>query len=153
MKYVVIGMMLFVPVLAISCTRAPTETSKTGANQGQERTVAKVPVSGVADQTFSLSVPFDTVTVIQGGQTPIKIGINRGPNFGEDVTLKVSNLPSGVTMEKETSMIAKGDNDASLKLIATKEAALGDFTIKVTGQTSSSSADFSEEIKIKVTQE
>lgn len=80
------------------------------------------------------------------------IGINRGEDFREEVAIEVSGLPQGVTLETGTPVIKQGDTDAALMLKAAPDAALGDFTIKVKGQTASSGADFSKEVKLTVAQ-
>ena len=152
MKYLSISLWLLVPLFATGCNPEKPEAQREGASSSEERTARKVPIPGEAEQTFSLSVPFETVTIVQGKQAPVKIGINRGANFGEDVTIKVSDLPAGITLEKEDQMIAKGDTDVTLTLKAASDAALGNFTFKVTGHTTSSGADFAREIKINVSQ-
>jgi hypothetical protein len=80
------------------------------------------------------------------------IGINRGENFREEVEIEVSELPQGVTLETAKPVIQQGDMDATLMLRAAPDAALGDFTFKVTGHTTSSGADFSKEVKLTVAQ-
>ena len=114
--------------------------------------VAEKPIPGEADRTFSLTVPFEAVTLTQGGEQPVLIGINRGENFGEQVAIEVSGLPAGVTLETADPVITPGSTDVTLTLKAAGDAALGDFTAKVTGHTASSGADFSQEFKITVTQ-
>jgi hypothetical protein len=64
----------------------------------------------------------------------------------------VSDLPQGVTLETENPVIKEGDTDAALMLKAAPDAALGDFTFKVTGHTKSSGADFTEEVNLTVAQ-
>lgn len=105
---------------------------------------------GEADNTFSLTVPFEAVTLTQGEEIPVRIGIERGENFGEEVAIEVAGLPAGVTVETKESVIAHGSKGVTLTFKATADAALGDFTAKVNGSTESSSADFSKEIKLTV---
>jgi hypothetical protein len=152
MKIRSIALLLFVQALATGCNSLTPEVSTTANTENEERSAAKVPIPDQPIQTFSLSVPFENVTLVQGGQAAVKIGINRGENFGEEVAVKVTGLPAGVTLEKEGQVITKGNIDTTLNLKAASDASIGDFTVKVIGHTSSSSADFSEEIKITVTQ-
>jgi hypothetical protein len=72
--------------------------------------------------------------VKQGETKDVTIGIKRGKNFDQDVTLKFSGLPQGVMIEPATAMVKHGDNDAKLKIHASDTAAVGDFTIAVIGQ-------------------
>lgn len=124
-------------------TRTPTKPVVTTANK---------PIAGEADNTFSLSVPFQAITLKQGEEMAVVIGINRGANFGEEVALKVAGFPEGVTLDPTDPVIKPGSTVANLVLKAERDAALGDFTVKVTGQTASSGADSSNEFKITVTQ-
>ena len=130
-------------------TAAPTEREQPNE---PVKVVVKKPIAGEADKTFSLKVPFESVTLTQGKEKSMLIGINRGEDFREEVAIEVSGLPKGVTLAAAKPVIKQGDMDATLMLKATPDAALGDFTFKVTGQTSSSGADFSKEINLTVAQ-
>lgn len=112
--------------------------------------VVEKPDAGEADRTFSLSVPFESVALTQGEDTSVLIGINRGESFREDVAVEVSDLPTGVTLATTDPSIKHGSTDATLKLKAASDAALGDFTVKVTGRMASSGADFTREFKMTV---
>jgi hypothetical protein len=83
--------------------------------------------------TFNLSVPILPTTIKQGERIATEISIKRGKNFDEDVALKFSNLPKGVRLEPSPALIKHGDAEAKLTLRASSDAALGDFTISVTG--------------------
>lgn len=112
--------------------------------------VANKPIAGEADNTFSLSMPFESVTITQGEEKAVRIGINRGENFREEVEIKLSSLPAGVTVEAAEPVITRGSTGVTLMLKAASDAALGDFTAEVKGHTASSGADFSKEIKLTV---
>ena len=118
-----------------------------------DKPVADKPVAGEADQTFALSVPFEPIALTQGGEAPVRIGINRGENFEEQVNIEISGLPNGVTVDTKDPAITPGSMGVDLLLKATADASLGDFTAKVTGKTASSGADFSEEIQFTVSQQ
>jgi uncharacterized membrane protein len=115
-------------------------------------TVANKPILGEAEDTFSLSMPFRSVTVNQGEEKSVVIGINRGRNFGEEVAIKLAGLPAGVSMKTAEPVIEHGSTDAEIVLQAADDAALGDFTVTVTGHTSSSGDDASNEFKLTVAQ-
>ena len=93
---------------------------------------AKAPLYGQADDTFNLSVP-NLSSLKQGDTQTAVIGIKRGKNFDEDVTVKFSDLPKGVTLEPASAVIKHGDTEAKITLTAADEAPPGDFKIKVTG--------------------
>ena len=143
---------------AVGCTRyaseGPEATTPVTREQSAKpvETVAKKPIAGEADSPFSLTVPFEAVALAQGEEQPVLIGINRGESFAEQVAIEVSDLPAGVTLETADPAIKPGSTDVTLMLKAAGDAALGDFTAKVTGHTASSGADFSKEFKITVTQ-
>ncbi len=113
---------------------------------------AKESEAGEAERTFSLSVPFESVALTQGEDVSVRIGINRGTNFGEEVEIEVTGLPKGVSVESDEPTIEQGSTGLDLTFKATGDAALGDFTAKVTGRTESSTSDFTEEIKLIVSQ-
>lgn len=159
MKRISVSVLFLTPILAIGCVgKSPTAQNEDSrvtpekTSVSSETSAAKVAVAGEADHSFSLSVPFETIAMTQGGQAPVKIGINRGLNFDEEVNIEVSGLPTGVTLEKENLVIDVGSQDATLVLEAASNAALGDFSFKVTGHTASSGADFSRDIKLKISQ-
>jgi hypothetical protein len=107
------------------------------------------PAYGEADKTFNLSVPHMSTTLKQGGTVELRIGIDRGKNFQEDVTLKFADGPTGVTLDSAKPVIMHGDAEAKVKVKATDDAALGDFTVKVTGHPTKG-ADATNEVKITV---
>jgi uncharacterized membrane protein len=109
----------------------------------------KQPVYGEADRTFNLSPPMLSTTIHQGETKEISIGIERGKNFEEDVTLKFADGPKGVTIESASPMIKHGDLQAKVTLKAAIDAALGDFTVKVTGHPMKG-ADATKELKITI---
>ena len=57
------------------------------------------PSYGEADNTFNLRVPHMSTTLHQGEAKEVAIGIDRGKNFEEDVTLTFADGPKGVTLD------------------------------------------------------
>ena len=158
MKTLVIGVCAFVMFAAVGCNEGTPEGSKATASTDKlappvttvKKPVVEKPIAGEADKTFSLSVPFESVALMQGEEKSVLIGINRGENFREEVAIEVSDLPTGVTLVTTDPSIAHGSMDATLKFKAASDAALGDFTVKLTGHTASSGADFTKEFKMTV---
>jgi hypothetical protein len=159
MKKLFVNVCVLTLVAAIGCDRSATEVrdsatpASTGTTGDAAPTAVQKPVAGEADYTFSLSVPFESVALVQGGKTSVRIGINRGDNFGEQVQVKVTGLPKGVSVEADQPVITPGSTGLELMLVAADDAALGDFTAQVTGETASSGPDFTEEFKLTVSQE
>lgn len=158
MKKFFSGLYVLTLLAATGCgggTQDKEETAAPSTGQPSKEVaqrVAKKPIAGEAEHTFSLSIPFEAVTLAQGEEQSVRIGINRGENFGEEVEIEVSGLPKGVTVETDDAAITEGSMGVTLKLKADDDAALGDFSAKVTGHTASSGADFTREIKVTVTE-
>jgi hypothetical protein len=111
----------------------------TGCNQGTpggpgttDKT-AKKPIYGEADETFNLSVPMLSTTLKQGDKTEGSIGIKRGKNFDEEVTLAFTDLPKGVTADPASPVIKPTDTEVKVTFQGADDASLGDFTVQVTG--------------------
>jgi hypothetical protein len=115
------------------------------------RSSAKRPASGETEDTFVLTVPRLSTSLPQGENKHVEIGIVRGKNFDGDVTLKVTRRPEGVTTESPGPIIRHGDTSAKLMLKAADDAALGDYTVVVTGHPARG-ADATADLKIAVVQ-
>ncbi len=107
------------------------------------------PAYGEADNTFNLSVPHMSTTLHQGESKEVSIGIDRGKNFDEDVTLTFADGPKGVTLDSAEPVIMHGATEAKVMLKATSDASLGDFTVKLTGHPTKG-GDATNEFKITV---
>jgi hypothetical protein len=107
----------------------------------------KKPIVGEAEDTFTLDVP--STTLKQGETKTITISIKRGKNIGEDVSLKVTDMPKGVTLEPAAPSIKSGDTEAKVTFKAADDAAVGVFTPKVTGHPTKGS-DATTEFKLTV---
>jgi len=159
MRTLHLGLLGMALIATVGCNWTAKQSGSAAAPATREQaakspvTVVKKPIVGEADSTFSLSVPFESIALTQGEEKDVLIGINRGENFGEQVALKVSGLPAGVTLETVDPVITPGSTDVTLMLKAATDATLGDFTVKVTGHTASSGADFTKEFKLSVTNE
>ena len=101
------------------------------------------------EETFSLTVPTLATKVKQGEAKEVAVGIKRGKNFDEDVSLKLEDLPKGVTVEPAAPAIKHGEEGAKLTFKAAQDAAVGDFTVKVVGHPTKG-ADATNEFKLTV---
>ncbi len=158
MKTSFVSLFVVTLVALVGCSANSEKTPKAFATAAKEqpaepvKTVVNKPIVGEADETFSLSVPSESVALTQGEEQSVLIGINRGENFREEVAIDVSGLPEGVTLATADPVIKHGSTDATLMFKAAGDAALGDFTVKLTGRTTSSGADFTKEFKMTVAQ-
>jgi uncharacterized membrane protein len=104
---------------------------------------------GQTEDTFSLTVPTLSTKLKQGESKVVDIGIKRGKNFDEDVALKFDNMPQGVTIDPATPTIKHGDSDTKITVKTADDAAVGDFTVKVTGHPTKGT-DASNDLKLTV---
>ena len=127
----------------------------TGCNQGTPggpgvtNPPQKQPAYGEADNTFNLSVPRMSTTLHQGETKEVAIGIERGKNFEEDVTLKFADGPKGVTIESASPVIKHGDTEAKVTFKATRRRLTGRLHRQGDG-TPDQGADATNEFKITV---
>ena len=126
----------------------------TGCNKGTEGGPGATDAShksqiGQSEETFSLSVPTLSTKLKQGESKAVDIGIKRGKNVKEDVTLQFSNVPQGVTIDPASAAIKHGDTETKITVKATDNAAVGDFTVTVKGHPTKG-ADATNELKLTI---
>ena len=91
--------------------------------------------STLKGEGFKISVPTFDTKVKQGEIQNITISLGRGESFKQDVTLEIK-LPNGkgLTFEPAKVIIKAGDKpDMQLTITASKDAALGEYIVSVTG--------------------
>jgi len=108
----------------------PAETPK--ENTAPAGTDAN-PIAGDPENSFRLDAPNLTTTIKQGEKKVVTIGIARSKNFDQDVTLMFEGVPTGVTIDPAEPMIKHGEKEVKLNISAAADAAVNDFTIKITG--------------------
>jgi len=137
------GLLVGALVASIGCDKKKDQAGGPGVtNSSGTQTLF-----GQADNTFNLTAPSTSLT--QGEKKTASIGIKRGTNFQEDVTLKFTDLPQGVSIDPVSPVIKHGDTDTKVTIKAATDASLGDFKVKVTGHPTKGS-DGSTELKISV---
>ena len=99
--------------------------------------------------TYSVTVPLLATRLKQSEDKVVAVGIRRGKNFDEDVTLKFEGAPTGVTVDPATATIKHGEKETKVNIKAADDAAVGEFTIKVTGH-AEKGTDASNNLKIIV---
>ena len=78
-------------------------------------------------------MPFLSPSLKQGEAKTVAIGIKRDKTFDQDVTLSFADLPAGVTIDAAGLLIKHGEEEGKVTLKAANDAALGTFTVKMTG--------------------
>jgi hypothetical protein len=110
---------------------------------------AEFKLTVAAKDTFTLGTPFLSPTLKQGEAKAISITIKRAKAFDQDVALSFADLPAGVTLDPVGPTIKKGEPEAQVTLKAADDAALGTFTVKMTGHPTVG-ADATHEFKFTV---
>jgi uncharacterized membrane protein len=77
--------------------------------------------------TFKINPPTG-VTLKQGEEKEVRIKVDRGKEFKQDVTLKFEN-PKGIHMKPESITVKAGETEAAVKVHADKDAPLGDKNV------------------------
>jgi hypothetical protein len=103
---------------------------------------------GTPDNAFTISV--DSISVKQGESKTVTVSINRGKNFNQDVKLDVSPAPSGVTIKFDNTTIHASAEEVHMTVAASKDAALGEHTIKITATPEQSGAATAADVKVEV---
>jgi len=102
------------------------------------------------EATFTLTMPTGATNVEQGASEVISIGIDRGEQFGEDVTVTFM-PPQGVTIEPSEAIIPAGQDEVEVTVHVDATATPGEKLIQVSGKGGSGPAATGE-LKIEVTQ-
>lgn len=123
------------------------DKSGTPGGPGATDSKSKTPAYGQADNTFNLTA--SAISLKQGDASAGTIGIKRGTDFDQSVTLAFEDLPKGVVLEPTAPVILSKGTDAKFTLKAGDDASLGDFTIKVIGHPSKG-GDATEQFKLTV---
>lgn len=129
-------------------TTTTTTGNSTDPNVGSH-SVSK-PLVGENDGTFTLDMPNLGASIKQGEKQNITIGINRGDNFDQDVTLHLTNVPQGVTATPAEPVLKKGEEEVVMSVAVAADAALGDFTVNVSGSPSGSGASATNTLQLTV---
>ncbi len=109
-------------------------------------------LSVAAMESFTVSLPLLSTSLKQGETKTLAITIKRDKTFDQDVALLFGEMPTGVTFEPESPVVKAGETETQVTLMAAADAALGDFTVKVTGHPAKG-ADTTNDLKLSVVKE
>lgn len=121
----------------------------TPGGPGTAKPESEKPMLGKTDNTFTLDIPMMDLNVVQGASESFAIGIKRGENFAQDVSLKFTDVPPGIHIQPDAPLISRTENEVKLTVHAAEDAALGDFTFKIAGHPGSG-ADANTQMSITV---
>lgn len=86
-----------------------------------------------AENTFELDVPNAETDIKQGQAQTVRIGINRGKQFDQDVKLEFAGAPKGVKVTPATPVAKPEMKEVAVTIEAAPDAPLGEFKLTVTG--------------------
>ena len=98
--------------LALLAGAAGCDKSGTPGGPGIAAPPAKPPMIGRADDTFDLTTA--SVSLKQGEAALRSVGIKRGTNFDQDVTLAFEGLPPGVAPDPAKPVVQTKNSEAEL---------------------------------------
>jgi len=89
--------------------------------------------SVVKGEGFKIAVPTFTTDIKQGETKSITVSLERGDYFKQDVKLQIK-TSAGISVQP-TSIIVKASDtpDVQLRIAAAQNAALGEYSVSVTG--------------------
>ena len=101
---------------------------------------------GVAkDDGFRIAVPSFETDIKQGELQTVTVSVRRGDDFKQDVKLEIKTT-KGISVEPASVLVKASDKpDVQLRIAASKDAALGECRVHVTGTPGTgepTSADF-----------
>ncbi|VTT97812.1 Uncharacterized protein OS=Singulisphaera acidiphila (strain ATCC BAA-1392 / DSM 18658 / VKM B-2454 / MOB10) GN=Sinac_1997 PE=4 SV=1 [Gemmataceae bacterium] len=100
--------------------------------------------------SFKISAPTTSTTIKQDNAESVKVSLDRGKDFKQNVKLAVASPSDKVKAELNKADFKPGDPaDAVLKVSVAKDAPLGEHVLKVTGTPEGGTAT-SVDVKIKV---
>ena len=83
------------------------------------------------NEEFNITVP-TSISVKQGDATTITVSLKRGANFKRDVQLELT--ADGISVTPRNVLVKASDTpDVQIKIMAAKDAALGEYTVNVKG--------------------
>ena len=101
------------------------------------------------DEGFKISVPTFTTDVKQGDRQTISVTVRREKFFKQNVRLQIS-ASSGISVTPTDVLIKASDTpEVQLQIASPKDAALGEYRVRVKG-TPETGQPASIEIKVKV---
>ena len=107
--------------------------------------------SALKGEGFKIAVPTFDTKIKQGEVQSVTISLERGDSFKQDVTLEIKlSKGEGITFDPAKVVVKAGDKaDVQIKISASKDAALSEYKVSVTG-TPTTGEPTSTEFNVKV---
>jgi uncharacterized membrane protein len=88
---------------------------------------------GAGNDTFRIVVPAMATDVKQGELQTVRVAVERGDGFKQQVKLELK-APAGIKVDPQDTTVQPGDiGDVQVKVSAAEDAAIGDHKIMVKG--------------------
>ena len=88
---------------------------------------------GAGNDTFRIVVPATSTDVKQGELQTVRLAVERGDGFKQQVKLELK-APAGLQVEPKDATVQPGDKgDVQVKITAAKDAAIGEHKVMVKG--------------------
>jgi uncharacterized membrane protein len=129
-RIAVTALIFAVAACPTGCTKT-TEEGGPGAVQNESNTSNRDTEN--EDQTFTLSLPRLKTSIEQGGEETVKIDVNLGDEFRQEVTISVE-PPEGLSVAPKTARVTAETDEVSVVVKADPDAALGRKEINVVGK-------------------
>lgn len=102
-----------------------------------------------AENTFKLSLPTTATNIAKGGDEKVTIGVDRGENVKEEISLSFS-PPEGITIEPDSATIGSDKSETEVTVKVDADAAAGEKSIPITGK--AGDKETSGSFKVEVTE-
>ncbi|GMW00273.1 MAG: hypothetical protein AMXMBFR84_14110 [Candidatus Hydrogenedentota bacterium] len=86
------------------------------------------------EQTFTLDTPMLGASVTQGESSEVPIGVQRGSEMNQTVTVEFDGVPAGVTITPESPTLIPGQGETNVTISASPTAPAGEYTVSVKGR-------------------
>lgn len=118
-------------------------------DRGGHRYGYRLYVKSAKSPSFQISLNNDFINLERGKTSNLKVTLDRGPGFQEDVTLLFSDLPEGVTVQP--TVITKQQKEINLTFQADSSSKIQTIPIKVMAQTQSEGRSIQEPVQFAST--
>jgi len=128
MRTLAAGLVTLGLVALVGCNTSPPGGSGGNKGTGTGNTTPR-------SATFKIDAPATSTTIKQGETKEVKLKVDRGKDYKDDVTLKFDVPPgSGLKVEHaEHTVKASDPAEVAVMVTADKTAQIGEHTINVTG--------------------
>ncbi len=116
------------------------------SSRGGPEFAYRVRINRPGESTLQLSTALDSITLMRGGETKVKVLAERPTGFADEVALNIEGLPEGVAV---SGNLGKGQNQVDLVLKADAAAKIVTSRLRIVGQWKVGEQEFSAVARIQ----